>query len=58
MEVTNETTGEVVFFPCGLWLDSKEGDRLTTRELLATQEDPRAALTKYKVEVRAGRSRC
>jgi hypothetical protein len=33
VEVVNDASGTIYYFPCNAWLDSKEGDRATERLL-------------------------
>lgn len=49
VEVTDVATGKVWYFAAECWLDATQGDRATLRLLLASDKDPWADMTSYKV---------
>lgn len=51
VEVVDEATGVDYFFPCGMWLDKKEGDGKIERDLPVTLRDLNAVKCMYKVTV-------
>jgi len=51
VEVTDDATGEATYFPCGTWLDKKEGDGLIERVLPAAATDATAEKCPYKITV-------
>ncbi|KAG1662011.1 hypothetical protein FOA52_009500 [Chlamydomonas sp. UWO 241] len=51
IEVQNSASRQVVYFPCSMWFDKKQGDGLIRRTLLATMKDPRTFKAEYRVSV-------
>lgn len=52
VEVVDESSGKTFFFRCNNWLSKSDGDKLTERELMATDpSDIASAQTAYKVMV-------
>ncbi|MEW5309958.1 MAG: hypothetical protein WDW38_001797 [Sanguina aurantia] len=51
VEVVDEATGVDYFFPCGMWLDKKEGDGKIERDLPVALRDLNAVKCMYKVTV-------
>lgn len=49
VEVTDVATGKTWYFAAECWLDAAQGDGVTERLLLASDKDPWADRTAYKV---------
>lgn len=48
-EVTDVATGKTWYFAADCWLDASQGDKAIERVLLASDSDPWAEMTTYKV---------
>ncbi|KAG1672531.1 hypothetical protein FOA52_002840, partial [Chlamydomonas sp. UWO 241] len=51
VEVVDNATGEEFYFPCDMWFDKGEGDRLIERTLAVAPKDARAEKAQYKISV-------
>lgn len=49
VEVTDLATGKMWYFAADCWLDASQGDKATQRLLLASDSDPWADMTTWKV---------
>lgn len=54
VEVISCQTGQPLYFPCGMWLNTQKGDKSIARELYAEFVNPRQELHTYKVSVKTG----
>lgn len=51
MEVIEEGSGDITYFPCGRWLSKDEDDGLVERTLIGTPVNPHDSSNVYKVGV-------